>query len=114
MCEQGHFFVSLVTFKRNAASILGVEEDPVEAAVDKLAAAGKLVLQEAEDGEVRQVFLEELFHAERRVAGAVRALLSTPSSLQGEQISGPWSSSGGLSRGVIGLARPQLVGCSRL
>src|SRR6266478_7657988 len=59
--EQGHCFVPLVTLKRNAAAILGVEEDPVEAAVEKLAAAGKLVLQEAGDGEVRQVFLEELY-----------------------------------------------------
>ena len=62
----------LVTLKRNAAAILGVEEDPVEAAVEKLAAAGKLVLQEAGDGEVRQVFLEELYHAERRIAVALR------------------------------------------
>jgi exodeoxyribonuclease V alpha subunit len=74
--EQGHCFVPLVTLKRNAAAILGVEEDPVEAAVEKLAAAGKLVLQEVGDGEVRQVFLEELYHAERRVAAALRNLLS--------------------------------------
>ena len=112
--EHGHCFVPLITLKRNAAAILGVEEDPVEAAVDKLAAAGKLVLQEAGDGEVRQVFLEELFHAERRVAGALHALLSTPSSLQGEKISGPWSSSGGMSRGVIDLASPELFGSSTI
>ena len=89
--EQGHCFVPLVTLKRNAAAILGVEEDPVEAAVEKLEAAGKLVLEEAGDGEVRQVFLDELYHAERRIAAALRNLLSTPSSLQGEKISGPWN-----------------------
>ena len=110
--EQGHCFVPLVTLKRNAAAILGVEEDPVEAAVEKLAAAGNLVLQEAGDGEVRQVFLEELYHAERRVAAALRNLLSTPSSLQREKISGPWNNSGGMSRGVIDLASPELFGPS--
>ena len=62
--EQGHCFVPLVTLKRNAAAILGVEEDPVEAAVEKLEAAGKLVLEEAGDGEVRQVFLDELYHGQ--------------------------------------------------
>jgi exodeoxyribonuclease V alpha subunit len=110
--EQGHCFVPLVTLKRNAAAILGVEEDPVEAAVEKLAATGKLVLQEVGDGEVRQVFLEELYHAERRVAAALRNLLSTPSSLQGEKIPGPWSSSAAMSRGVIDLASPELFGPS--
>ena len=59
----------------------------------------------------RQVFLEELYHAERRVAAAACArLLSTPSSLQGEKISGPWNNSGGMSRGVIDLASPELFG----
>ena len=110
--EQGHCFVPLVTLKRNAAAILGVEEDPVEAAVDKLAAAGKLVLQEVGDGEVKQVFLEELYHAERRVAAALRNLLATPSSLQGEKIAGPWNNSAGTSRGVIDLASPELFGPS--
>jgi exodeoxyribonuclease V alpha subunit len=108
--EQGHCFVPMVILKRNAAAILGVEEDPVEAAVEKLAAAGKLVLQEASDGEVRQVFLVELYQAERRVAEALRNLLSTPSSLQVEKISGPWNRSGGTARGIIDLASPELFG----
>jgi exodeoxyribonuclease V alpha subunit len=110
--EQGHCFVPLVTLKRNAAAILGVEEDPVEAAVDKLAAAGKLVLQETGDGEVKQVFLEELYHAERRVAAALGNLLATPSSLQKEKIAGPWHDSKETSRGVIDLASPELFGPS--
>jgi exodeoxyribonuclease V alpha subunit len=108
--EQGHCFVPMVILKRNAAAILGVEEDPVEAAVEKLAAAGKLVLQETSDGEVRQVFLVELYQAERRVAEALRNLLSTPSSLQVEKISGPWNRSGGTARGIIDLASPELFG----
>jgi exodeoxyribonuclease V alpha subunit len=110
--EQGHCFVPLVTLKRNAAAILGVEEDPVEAAVEKLAVAGKLVFQEAGDGEVKQVFLEELYRAERRVAAALGNLLATPSSLQKEKIAGPWNDSGGTSRGVIDLVSPELFGPS--
>jgi exodeoxyribonuclease V alpha subunit len=112
--EQGHCFVPLVTLKRNAAAILGIEEDPVDAAVDKLAASGKLVLQEASDGEVTQVFLEEFYHAERRVAAALRNLLMTSSFLQGKRIAGPWNHSGKTSRGVIDLASPDLFGPSTM
>jgi exodeoxyribonuclease V alpha subunit len=108
--EQGHCFVPLVTLKRNAAAILGVEEDPVEAAVERLAATGKLVLQEAGEGEVKQVFLAELYHAERRVAAALRNLIETPSALQKEKIAGPWNDLRGTSRGVIDLASPELFG----
>jgi exodeoxyribonuclease V alpha subunit len=110
--DQGHCFVPLETLKRNAAAILGVEEDPVDAAVAKLSAASKLVLQQVCDGEVTQVFLEELYHAERRVAAALDNLLSTASSLQGEKIAGPWHHSGETSRGFIDLATPELFGPS--
>ncbi len=110
--EQGHCFVPLFTLKRNAAAILGVEEDPVEAAVEKLASAGRLVLQEASDGEVKQVFLEELYHAEQRIASALRDLLATPSSLRGEKIIGAWNNTQGTSRGAIDLASPELFGPS--
>jgi exodeoxyribonuclease V alpha subunit len=111
--EQGHCFVPLVSLKRNAAAILGVEEDPVESAVEKLAAAGKLFLQEADDGEVKQVFLEELYHAERRVAAALGNLLATPPSLQKEKMAGPWNDSRG-TRGVIDLVSPELFEPSTL
>jgi exodeoxyribonuclease V alpha subunit len=110
--EQGHCFVLLAILKRNAAAILGVEEDPVEAAVDKLAAAGKLVLQETGDGEVKQVFLEEIYYAEQRVAAALGNLIATPSSLEEEKIAGLWDDSGATSRGIIDLASPELFGPS--
>jgi exodeoxyribonuclease V alpha subunit len=109
--EQGHCFVPLVTLKRNAAAILAVEEDPVEAAVDKLTSAGKLVLEETSDGQIKNIFLEEIYHAERRVATAFRNLLATPSSLQKEKIAGPWNESM-TSRGVIDLGNPELFGAS--
>jgi exodeoxyribonuclease V alpha subunit len=112
--EQGHCFVPLVTLKRNTAAILAVEEDPVEAAVDKLAAAGKLVLQETGDGEVKRVFLEEIYYAECRVAAVLGNLLATPSSLQQEKVAGPWKDSSGTFRGVIDLASPELFGPSTI
>ncbi|MGH8525518.1 MAG: helix-hairpin-helix domain-containing protein, partial [Gammaproteobacteria bacterium] len=97
--DQGHCFLPSVLLKRNAAGLLGVEEDPVEAAVDKLATQGVLVLQEIDDGTVTRVYLTELFRAERRVAEALHHLLSTPSSLQSERMIGPWSLSGATARG---------------
>jgi exodeoxyribonuclease V alpha subunit len=110
--DQGHCFLPSVLLKRNAAGLLGVEEDPVEAAVDKLAAQGVLVLQEIGDGTVTRVYLTELFRAERRVAEALHHLLSTPSSLQSEKMIGPWSKSGATTRGTIDLVSPELFGPS--
>ena len=110
--DQGHCFSPLPLLKRNAAGLLGVEEDPVEAAVDKLAAKGQLIFEETDDGTVTRVYLAELFQAERRVAEALGHLLSTPSSLQGERRISPWSQSGSTPRGVIDLISPELFGPS--
>ena len=112
--EQGHCFVPLVNLKRNAAAMLGIEEDPVEAAIEKLARAGKLVLKEISAGEVTQVFLDEFYQAERRVAAALHHLLSTPSSLETERIAGLWKGSDQTARGVIELPSPELFGPSAL
>ena len=51
-----------------------------------------------------QVYLQELYHAERRVASALQNLLATPSRLQQEQIAGRRNS----ARGVIDLVSPEL------
>jgi exodeoxyribonuclease V alpha subunit len=110
--DQGHCFSSLTVLKRNAAGLLGVEEDPVEAAVDKLAARGDLVVHETGDEPATRVYLAELFHAERRIADALHHLLSTPSSLQSEKVIAPWSSSGAAARGAIDLVSPELFGPS--
>jgi exodeoxyribonuclease V alpha subunit len=109
--ERGHCFVPLVALRHNAAGLLGIEEDPVGAAVEKLAARGELVLEEA-DGEVTRVFLRELYDAEDRVAAALGRLLSTPSSLQAEKIAGPGKAASGRARGVVDLASPELFGPS--
>jgi exodeoxyribonuclease V alpha subunit len=110
--DQGHCFSPLAVLKRNAAGLLGVEEDPVEAAVDKLAARGELVVHETGDETATRVYLAELFHAERRVAEALRHLLSTPSSVQSEKLIGPWTMTGAVARGAIDLISPELFGPS--
>ena len=104
----------VASLKRNAAALLNIEEDAVEAAVDKLAAKHELVLQEAGVEGVIQVYLEELYHAERRVAAAFQSLLATPSFLQGEVLLGPWSRTGANERGAIDLTSPELFGPSTL
>lgn len=107
MAERGHCYADLASLKRNAAGLLSVEEDPVEAAVGKLAARGDLVLQETRDG-ATHVYLEELYQAERRVAAAFQNLLSTPSFVQSEKIVSPWGRSLGGARGAIDLISPEL------
>lgn len=107
--DQGHCFIPSVTLKRNAAALLGIEEDPVDAAIDKLAAAGQLVLHETADG-VTRVFLRELHEAEERIAAALAKLVSTPSALQTEKIAGAFTQPGGASRGRIDLGSPELFG----
>lgn len=110
LAERGHCYTDLASLKRNAAALLSVEEDPVDAAVSKLAARGNLVLHETRDGRVTQVYLAELYHAERRVASALHRLLSTPSRIQSEKISGLWDRSAG--RGAIDLISPELFGAT--
>lgn len=112
MAERGHCYADLAALKRNAAGLLSVEEDAVDAAVDKLAAKGDLVMPETGDVNDKQVYLEELFHAERRVAAAFHSLLSTPSFVQGERMLGPWNRAGGAARGAIDLINPELFGAT--
>jgi exodeoxyribonuclease V alpha subunit len=108
--EQGHCFVPLASLKRNAASMLNVDENKVEAALEELAVQGEVILQEAKDGKEIEVYSEELYQAEKRIATALRRLLATPSKLQRERIAGPWNKSSGPSRGVVDLASPELFG----
>jgi len=112
MADQGHCFAPLPALKRNAAALLSVEEDPVEAAVDKLAAQGVLALQDDFAGDATRVYLQELYHAERRVAAALHGLLATSSFLQGEKVFQPWKPRGERTRGAVELVRPELFGAS--
>ena len=115
MADRGHCYAHLVTLKRDAAALLSIDEDPVAAAVDKLVAKGDLDLEENANG--MQIYLTDLYHAERRVASAFKNLLSTPSYLQGELGSSLWERSGraaGAARGAIELISPELFGASAL
>lgn len=106
MAERGHCYAELAALKRNAAGLLSVEEDAVEAAIDKLAAKSDLVIEEAGADSDAQVYLADLYHAERRVAAAFQKLLATPSSLRGEKMIGTWN------RGAVELISPELFGAT--
>lgn len=106
LAERGHCYAELNQLKRNAAALLSVEEDPVDAAVHSLTRGGALVLQES--GDIVHVYLFELYHAERRVADALLRLLATPSLVQSEKINGPWTRTSGGDRGAIELTAPEL------
>ena len=101
LAERGHCYAPMAGLKRNTAALLNVDEDPVDAAVGKLASKGDLVLHEPLEDE-SQVYLAELFHAEQRIAAAVQNLLSTPSVMGGAQIlAAP-------RRGAVDLLSPEL------
>ena len=86
--DDGHCYVPLAPFKANAAALLGVDEDAAEPAIGKLAVQGKLVLEKGgDDGETR-VYPRELYDAERRVAAALRRLLSAASGLSNKALRG--------------------------
>ncbi|HEY7218905.1 MAG TPA: ATP-dependent RecD-like DNA helicase [Candidatus Binatia bacterium] len=104
MADRGHCFAHLTALKRNAAALLNIDEDPVDAAIAKLAARGELVLHEADPSIDTEVYLAELYHAEWRVAAALQKLLSTPSSLQNGLMQGRQNS----VRGVIDPVSPEL------
>lgn len=108
--DRGHCFVPLPALKQNAASLLNVEEDAVEAAIDKLTASGAFVREETSDGIGNRIYLAELHEAERRVAQALQGLLAAASSLRHASLAGAWSHSGAGTRGVVDLASPELFG----
>jgi exodeoxyribonuclease V alpha subunit len=114
MADRGHCYAHLVSLKRDAAALLSIDEDSVDAAIAKLAAKGDLVLEESANGGNTQVYLTDLYHAERRVAAAFQSLLSTPSYLQDELGSSLWERSGRAARGAIDLISPELFGPSAL
>ena len=80
--DDGHCFVPLSLVISNTEALLGIEAGAAEGAVKTLARQGEIVLEEtAEEGAAR-VYPRELYHAECRVASAIRDLLSTPSRLK--------------------------------
>ena len=86
--DEGHCFAPLGLLKSNASSLLSVEEETTQIAIEKLAAEGEVILEEpVEEGETK-VYPQVLYQAERRVASTLRSLLSTPSCLRDKGIGG--------------------------
>ncbi|MGH7824299.1 MAG: SF1B family DNA helicase RecD2 [Candidatus Binatia bacterium] len=106
--ERGHCYVLLGFLRNQVSSLLGVDEELVDAAVERLAADGTVVLQGQAGDNYGRVYLTELYQAEKRVADAVQRLLSTSSFLQGERVSRPWDKVKGISRGAINLVSSDL------
>jgi len=86
--DEGHCFIPLALVKSNASALLGFELEAAESAIEKLAAEGEIVLEEADEEGAIRVYPQELYHAERRVASAIRSLLSTPSGFRDKGIKG--------------------------
>ncbi len=86
--DEGHCFIPLALVKSNASALLGFELEAAESAVEKLAVEGEIVLEEAGEEGATKVYPQELYHAERLVAAAIRSLLSTPSGFRDRGIKG--------------------------
>lgn len=86
--DEGHSFVPLTLVKSNASALLDVEAEAPESAVRKLSAEGEIVLEQAGEEGTTRVYPQELYHAESRVAAAIRSLLSTPSGLRVKGLKG--------------------------
>jgi len=101
--ERGHCYLPLTALTKSACELLGVDDERIDIAVEKLAERGEVVLQDQPDRRATRVYLVDLFEAEQRVADAVARLLSTSSFLQGERMPRPWEKDKGVSRGAIDL-----------
>ena len=86
--DEGHCFIPLALVKSNASALLGFELEAAESAIEKLAVEGEIVLEETGEEGATKVYPQELYHAERRVASAIRSLLSTPSGFRDKGFKG--------------------------
>jgi len=101
--ERGHCYLPLTALTKSACELLGVDDERIDIAVEKLAERGEVVLQDQPDRRATRVYLVDLFEAEQRVADAIARLLLTSSFLQGERMARPWEKDKGVSRGAIDL-----------
>jgi len=100
--ERGHCYLPLNGLAKKACELLGVDDERIDIAVEKLAARGEVALQDLPDRRATRVYLVELFEAEKRVAEAVSRLLLTSSFLQSERTARPWEKDKSGSRGAPG------------
>ena len=101
--ERGHCYLPLTALTKSACELLGVDDEGIDIAVEKLAERVAVVLQDQPDRRTTRVYLVDLFEAEQRVADAIARLLSTSSFLQGERMARPWAKDKSVSRGAIDL-----------
>lgn len=87
--DAGHCFAPLPLLEKKASGLLGVAEESVERAIERLVGAGDVVLEENGQEKTPKVYLSELYHAECRAAATLRRLLSSPSRLSDKGFKGP-------------------------
>lgn len=102
--ERGHCYLPLSLLAKEAGELLGVDDDAIDIAVERLAGRGEVVLQDQSDRHGTRVYLAELHAAEERVAQAVSRLQSGASVLQSEQRPSSWDKDRRASRGSIDLS----------
>ncbi len=102
--DRGHCYLPLNALAEQACALLGVDDDGIDIAVERLAAMGAVALENQVDQRGTRIYLIELHEAEARVAEAIARLLSTSSTLQDESMPSPWEKSPRAARGAIDLA----------
>jgi exodeoxyribonuclease V alpha subunit len=78
--DEGHCFVPMSLLKRNGGSVLKVSEEAIESGIKRLSVEGEILLESVDGGETR-LYPREIYNAEKRVASALRSLMSAPSAL---------------------------------
>jgi exodeoxyribonuclease V alpha subunit len=101
--ERGHCFLPLAVLAKSASELLGVDDESIDIAVEKLAARGEVVLQDTAEGRATRVYLLELAEAEQGIAASVARLLATPSFLTNECVPRPWEKEKRVVRGAVDL-----------
>ncbi len=108
--DRGHCFLVESTLKKTASTLLGIDYEPVEIALEKLAHNAEIICPpKREEGENR-IYLTDLYYAERRVASAIQALLSSSSFLHGERVTKSNGKGPIVSRGAIDFRAVDLLG----
>jgi len=78
--DEGHCFVPADLLKKHARSLLGVDDEAAQTALDRLATEREVALDDVGES-VPRVYPRELHAAETRVASALHTLLSSTSTL---------------------------------
>ena len=99
--DHGHCFLLLSALVKNAYALLGVAEEPVNSALQKLISENRVMVQPSGEETGGRVYLAELYEAEQRVAAAIQRLLSTSSFLEGAGPANSKNKRHAISRGAV-------------